>query len=116
MTLFWNHFRCLYEVVLCTHDSHPLIMALFCSQFPFFTLLGIDYHQMGMPLAWSIQQSEEGIHIAAFLKAVRDTVIKIKPDWKPACFLIDCADAEVKGIRLIFPDVPIYFCTYHVRK
>ncbi|CAM6117684.1 unnamed protein product [Calypogeia fissa] len=71
---------------------------------------------MGLPIAWCIQQSESAEQICLFLQSVKDTACSMKPDWKPSYFIIDCAKAEVKALTAIFPDVPIYFCSWHVRR
>ena len=71
---------------------------------------------MGFPAAWSIQMRETSEQIVMFLEAVKAKALLKKPDWKPACFIIDCADAEVKALETVFPGIPIYFCTWHVRR
>ena len=71
---------------------------------------------MGFLTAWSIQMRETSKQIVMFLEATKAKALKIKPDWKPACFIIDCADAEVKALQAVFPGIPIYFCSWHVRR
>jgi hypothetical protein len=75
-----------------------------------------DEHEMGLPVAWSIQKRETLQQISLFLNAVKDMAIAIKSDWMPSCFIIDCSNAEVGAIQEIFPQIPIYFCTWHVRR
>lgn len=58
-------------------------------QYPFFTLMAFDEHQMGLHVAWCIQQSESAKHIGKFLQVVNDNVIHAQPYWYPSCFIID---------------------------
>ena len=67
-------------------------------------------------MAWSIQRRETAEQICVFLKAVKDRILSYKKDWMPSCFIIDCCEAEVKALEAIFPGIPIYFCTWHVRR
>ena len=54
--------------------------------------------------------------ISEFLQAVKERAQKIKPDWMPSCFIIDCAKAEVNALKEVFPEIPIYFCSWHVQR
>jgi hypothetical protein len=85
-------------------------------QFPFFTLIAFDQHQMGLPVAWSIQQKETTEMIVDFLEAVKAAALELQPDWKPSCFIIDCAPQEVAALKAVFPESPTIFCTFHVRR
>jgi hypothetical protein len=49
-------------------------------QFPFFTLIVFDGHQMGLPIAWSIQQRETTEMIIDFLRVVKAAALEHKPD------------------------------------
>lgn len=82
----------------------------------FFTLVTFDEHQIGLPVAWCIQHSESAEHIGRFLQAVKDNATHVQPDWYPSCFIIDCAEAEMSAITAVFPRIPIYFCSWHVRR
>ncbi|CAM6103374.1 unnamed protein product [Calypogeia fissa] len=42
--------------------------------------------------------------------------MKLEGEWKPNCWIIDVADEEQGAIRQVFPEVPITFCTWHVRR
>lgn len=85
-------------------------------QFPFFTLIAFDSHQMGLPVAWSIQQKETTELIVIFLQKIKTAALELEPDWKPSCFIIDCATQEVAALKSVFPGVPIIFCTFHIRR
>jgi hypothetical protein len=78
--------------------------------------VAFDLHEMGLPVAWSIQKRETADMIGEFLQATKERCIAIKPDWMPKCFIIDCADAEVAALKAVFPNIPIYFCFWHVRR
>ena len=99
---------------LLTFSDEPFLFVVI--QFPFFTLVCFDPHQMGLPVAWCIQQRETAEMICLFLQAVKDRALKVKADWNPNCFIIDCADAEVSAIKTVFSGIPIYFCSWHVRR
>lgn len=68
-------------------------------QFPLFTLMVMDEHQNGIPVAWVISESQTGDSIAQWLKAIVAAVRVQDPDWKPSCFLVDNCEAEHNGIR-----------------
>jgi hypothetical protein len=85
-------------------------------QYPLFTLLAYNHHDMGLPIAWSIQKREIAEMIGHFLQAVKQKCIAIRPSWMPNCFIIDCVDAEVVALQAVFPRIPIYFFTWHIRR
>jgi hypothetical protein len=54
--------------------------------------------------------------IVDFLQAIKAAALALKPDWKPSCFIIDCAPQEVAALKAVFPGVPTIFCTFHIRR
>jgi hypothetical protein len=39
------------------------------------------------------------------------------PGWKPSCFIVDAAPAQINAIRKVFGDsVKIFICTWHFFK
>jgi hypothetical protein len=103
-------------LISCLHHISKPAFFVCSSQYPFFTLVAFDHHDMGLPVAWSIQKRETAEMIARFLQVVKEKCTAIRPSWMPACFIIDCADAEVSALKNVFPSIPIYFCTWHVRR
>lgn len=85
------------------------ILCVVIMQFPFFTLIAFDSHQMGLPVAWSIQQKETTQMIVNFLQKIKDAALKLKPDWKPSCFIFDCAPQEVAALKAVFPGFSVHF-------
>lgn len=70
---------------------------------------------MSLHVACCIQQSEGAEQIGIFLKVVKQKVIE-RPNWSLSCFIINCVEAEVGALREVFPEIPIYFCSWHVRR
>jgi hypothetical protein len=73
--------------------------------------VAFDLHKMGLPVAWSIQKKKRTEMIGKFLQAVKDRCNAIKPNWMPKCFIIDCGDAKIAALKVVFPDITIYFCS-----
>ena len=71
---------------------------------------------MGLPVAWSIQQKETTEMIVKFLQVIKAAALEFKLDWKPSCFIIDCAPQEVAALAAVFAGIPILFCSYHIRR
>jgi hypothetical protein len=90
--------------------------AFCCFAVSFPSLIVFDGHEMGLPVASSIQQKETADMIADFLTVVKAAGLAHQPDWKPSCFIIDCAPPEVAALKRVFPDIPILFCSFHVRR
>lgn len=110
--MFCQRYQFCASNILCMFN---LSSGLFVFQFPFFTLVAFDQHQIGLPVAWCIQQSKSAKSIGKFLMAVKQRAIAVQPNWQPSCFIIDCAEVEVVAIQEVFPNIPIYFCSWHVR-
>lgn len=68
-------------------------------QFALFTVLVIDDFMNGLPVATMITEKEDAETLAPALAALGVAVQKLKPDWKPACFLVDDDAAEHNAIR-----------------
>jgi hypothetical protein len=66
---------------------------------------------MGLLVAWFIQKREIAEIICKFLQVIKDKCIAIKLDWMPKCFIIDCGDAKIAALKVVFPDITIYFCS-----
>ena len=68
-------------------------------QFALFTVLMIDDFKNGLHVATMITEREDAETLAPALKALGVAVQTIKPDWEPACFLVDDDTAEHNAIR-----------------
>jgi hypothetical protein len=64
---------------------------------------------MGLPVAWSMQEKGSTPPIIMFLMRVKACCLKMNPNWRPSCFIIDCCDAEKNALEKVFPGIPIYF-------
>jgi hypothetical protein len=59
----------------------------------------IDEHQNGIPVSWTITDTQTGSNIAMWLKAIVTAVRERSREWKPSCFLVDNCEAEHIAIR-----------------
>ena len=115
-------------------------------EFPLFTIMVVDMHGNGIPVAWMLSSRSNTQCVAKFLQAFRARVrawpklcgasawcvdwalgfeaihavaqvLKAKPDWEPRCFLVDADAAQLAAIRATFGiNTKIYFCHYHMWK
>ncbi|CAL8465892.1 g5428 [Coccomyxa elongata] len=121
-TLFQLAFMKTCNVDNAVHFGHgrPLIMdATFGTnreKMPLITLLVVDDHGNGVPIAWGIISQEKTEAIAAFLKAVRQRVRQEQPDWDPSCILVDACAAEIAATEMSFPSsVWPFICHWHAQ-
>ncbi|KAK9903370.1 hypothetical protein WJX75_003957 [Coccomyxa subellipsoidea] len=121
-TLFQLAFMKKCNVENATRFGHgkPLIMdATFGTnreKMPLITLLVVDDHGNGVPIAWGIISQERTEAIAAFLEAVRQRVRQEQPDWDPSCILVDACAAEIAAIQTTFPSsVWPFICHWHAQ-
>jgi hypothetical protein len=68
-------------------------------QHQLFTIVVMDQHFNGIPVAWVVTESGRAEDIACWLKELRAKACSVKPDWSPNAVLVDDSDAEIKGIR-----------------
>ena len=73
--------------------------AVLPTQYPLTTLLAIDDHSNGYPVAFLVSEDTKAPTLAAFLRAVVDKARATMPEWCPSCIFIDCDDAEIRAIR-----------------
>lgn len=57
-----------------------------------------EYHQ-GVPCAWSIISNEQESTLKVVLRAVRQKVEALRPDWLPNCFMVDDCVALANALR-----------------
>jgi hypothetical protein len=72
-------------------------------QFPFTTLMVVDEHHAGVPVAFIIHSKEDQESafqpaLAAFKEAIRAD----RPDWAPSTFIADDCAAMHNAIRCAF--------------
>ncbi|CAM6086863.1 unnamed protein product [Calypogeia fissa] len=91
--------------------------------YPFYTFVVFDQFQNAIPIAFATVERCKAIDLIPILNALKVkanekivTDVNITSSWTPSCWIVDCADEEQIAISAVFPDVPITFCTYHVRR
>jgi hypothetical protein len=67
-------------------------------KFHLFTLMGFDYHRMGVLLAWIITSKQTIEDLIEWLKPFKYKMLSHMPHWKPSCFLVDDALQELKAL------------------
>jgi len=67
-------------------------------KFHLFTLMGFDYHRMGVLLAWIITSKQTIEDLIEWLKPLKYKMLSHMPHWKPSCFLVDDALEELKAL------------------
>ena len=82
------------------------------NHFSKFTLMVVNEHGRGRPVAWFITSNEQADTIALALSQVSAKA----PRWKPVTFISDCCDAETKAVRQVFPNVRVHLCIWHVKR
>ena len=68
-------------------------------QFPLSTIMVMDNHVNGVPVAWYVASNEQESTIDQVLAAFKATVEAEDPTWRPSCFVVDDAAATINVIR-----------------
>jgi hypothetical protein len=68
-------------------------------QFALSTWMVMDAHQNAIRVAWTIHESQTGSEIATWVEAIVRKVKCTMPEWKPSCFMVDDADADINALR-----------------
>ena len=80
--------------------------------FPLFTVLVVDGHWHGVPVAWDLASGQTTEDIVLMLSSLKASC----PGWQPKVFIVDDCRAEINAIREVFPDAEIILCDFHVKK
>ena len=68
-------------------------------QSPLCTLMVLDEHNNGAPVAWSLGNSGKNERVEAFLRSVVTAALKQEPSFRFAAVLTDDVDAEQGAIQ-----------------
>lgn len=69
-------------------------------QFPLFTIMVVDAHQRGRPVAWALLGGNERIeNIVVWLRAFLQRAQQRQPGWMPEAIMVDNSNAEIGAIR-----------------
>lgn len=80
--------------------------------FPLFTVLVIDGHWHGIPVAWDLMSGQTTDDIVLMLTNLKSRC----PGWQPEVFIVDDCRAEINAIQQVFPQAEIILCDFHVKK
>lgn len=70
------------------------------TQYPLFTILVVDDHQRGRPVAWAVLGGTETIeNISLFLREFLKRAQQLRPGWLPEAIMVDNSDAEIGAVR-----------------
>ena len=73
-------------------------------KFHLFTLMVFDDFRNGVPIAWIITSRQKEEDLIQWLTALRAKAMKVQPEWRPSCFIVDDAIHERNAIKyVIFP-------------
>lgn len=73
--------------------------------FPLFTVLVIDGHWHGLPVAWDLMSGQSAEDMALMLRSLKAHC----PGWRPEVFIVDDCQAENTAIRQVeLPNICIY--------
>ena len=61
-----------------------------------------EWHN-GVPVAFILTSRCAEKDLTPWMKALNDRMVEEKPDWKPAAFIVDCAQGEINAIKYILP-------------
>ena len=111
-------------------------------QFPLATIMVVDDHGNGVPVAWSLQSNEQEMTIESNMTAWKAKMDALDPLFLPSCFIVDDAGAMINVIRCgkflpltcfyllddenlhfylsvfrkLWPGVQIFLCCWHVKR
>jgi hypothetical protein len=80
--------------------------------FPLFTVLVIDGHWHGIPVAWDLMSGQTTGDIVLMLRKLKEHC----PAWRPEVFIVDDCNQEINAIKQVFPMAKIIICNFHVKK
>ena len=73
------------------------------SQFPLYTLMVFDEWHNGIPVAFILTSRCAEADLTPWMAALNEKMVGIKPEWKPAAFIVDCAQGEINAIKYVIP-------------
>lgn len=68
-------------------------------QFLLTTIMVIDKHKNGVPVAWILHERNTAEALKAWLQPLVEEVRKLAPNWMPSCAFVDDCDSEIKAIK-----------------
>ena len=79
---------------------------------PLVILTVVNAQGEAYPACFAIVSSETNDTMMELLLHVQQLV----PGWKPETFMIDKSDAEIHGIKMVFPWAVVFLCYFHVKQ
>jgi hypothetical protein len=60
-----------------------------------------EWHN-GVPVAFILTSRCAEKDLTPWMKALNSRMTAEKPDWKPAAFIVDCAQGEINAIKSVY--------------
>jgi MULE transposase domain len=76
--------------------------ATFCTnqhKFPLYTGLVVDQNGTGLPIFHVLVHSSSQASLATWMDNFQRHMESKQPGWRPSCFIVDDAQAEINAIR-----------------
>lgn len=64
-----------------------------------FTMMVFDNWRNGVPVAFAITARSKQSDLAPWMHALKEKLVRLKPDWGPSAFVLDDADNEINSLR-----------------
>jgi hypothetical protein len=62
-------------------------------------MMVFDEWRNGVPVAFVITAKSKQTDLAAWMRALKEKLAQIRPDWRPSAFVLDDADNEINSLR-----------------
>ena len=57
-----------------------------------------EWHN-GVPVAFILTSQCAKVNLTPWMKDLNARMVEDQPDWKPATFIVDCAEGEINAIK-----------------
>ena len=62
-------------------------------------MMVFDEWRNGVPVAFVITAKSKQRDLAPWMRALKEKLVQIRPDWRPTAFVLDDADNEINSLR-----------------
>jgi hypothetical protein len=62
-------------------------------------MMVFDEWRNGVPVAFVIAAKSKQTDLAPWMRALKEKLAQIRPDWRPSAFVLDDADNEINSLR-----------------
>jgi hypothetical protein len=62
-------------------------------------MMVFDEWRNGVPVAFVITARSKQIDLVPWMRALKEKLVQIRPDWRPTAFVLDDVDNEINFLR-----------------